>query len=720
MNNIIRIFLNDLKTISRNLIAFIVIIGISALPALYAWFNIAANWDPYGATSGIAFAVCSKDKGFAYKTLNINAGDKIIDSLKANDKMGWIFVDETTAVNGVKDGTYYAAVVIPENFSENLCSVTTGNFRKAELEYYVNEKKNAIAPKITDKGISTIATEVKSTYVSTITSVVASALNLTADELSGNKEKVVSDIDTSLKDIISGIDTLNASVDTFSSTTETLENLIKTNQILLPSVSETLSRSAQLTPNIKNSIETTRQASQKISDMLGEMMGSLSTMQKNVGSSVNDALSRLDTNTASAANTLVSAAESCQQMISVGNALTNILQNFGTNFGINSFSTVGLLKNAALRQQNIIDLLYNAADMISSTGSLPKNMQDNLKQTISLANAELASLGQTFAPLKSSLNTTIDSVYSVLDSASGLLQMINGDIPELDETLDNTQDTLTSMKTTFANLKKLLSNAKTQTQSLMDKVDDLGGDTELKDLVMNIVQEPESLGEFMAEPVATNTHSIHAVKNYGSGMAPFYTSLSFWVGGTILIAILRTEPTKKQLRLLNNPTHVQQYFGRYLIFFLVGQIQAFITSLGDIFFLQVQYDNPFLFVAASLISSFVYTLFIYSLTIAFNVVGKALVIITLVIQIAGAGGTFPVEVLPKPFRAVSPYLPFHYSIDALREAVTEPDIASFLQCILQLLAFVPVALFIGLVLRKPCMKIIEFLEKRIHQTELVV
>ena len=131
MKNVFRILKNDLKSIAKNLIVFIVIIGICILPALYAWFNIAANWDPYSSTNGLTFAVCSLDKGYSYSALSINAGDEIISNLKANDKMGWTFVDEKEAKDAVNNATYYAAAIIPKNFRECLFYRTTGKFKQA-------------------------------------------------------------------------------------------------------------------------------------------------------------------------------------------------------------------------------------------------------------------------------------------------------------------------------------------------------------------------------------------------------------------------------------------------------------------------------------------------------------------------------------------------------------------------------------------------------------
>lgn len=156
MKTIFRIFLSDIKKIRTNLMAFAVMIGICILPALYAWFNIAANWDPYSNTGNIKIAVANCDKGTKLASKEINIGNQIVDNLKKNTQMCWTFVDKEQAENGVVTGEYYASVVIPENFSESFTSILSGKLTRPQITYTLNEKKNAIAPKITDKGAEAI------------------------------------------------------------------------------------------------------------------------------------------------------------------------------------------------------------------------------------------------------------------------------------------------------------------------------------------------------------------------------------------------------------------------------------------------------------------------------------------------------------------------------------------------------------------------------------
>ncbi|MEG0379733.1 MAG: YhgE/Pip family protein, partial [Eubacterium sp.] len=159
-------------------------VGLLIIPSLYAWFNIIANWNPYGNTSKLPIAVASVDKGTTIEGNSINAGQMVVDALKENHDMGWTFVSKDEAIEGVKSGEYYAAAVIPEDFSQNISSILTGTIKKPSIDYYLNEKKNAIANKMTDVGLETVQTKVNQTFVATITQVVGKFLNLSADKLS--------------------------------------------------------------------------------------------------------------------------------------------------------------------------------------------------------------------------------------------------------------------------------------------------------------------------------------------------------------------------------------------------------------------------------------------------------------------------------------------------------------------------------------------------------
>ena len=162
MRNIWEIFRRDVKRIRKNVIAMIVIVGITVVPCLYAWFNIAASWDPYGNTGNLKVAVASVDEGYegSIIPIQINVGDQVLTSLRSNSQLDWVFTNKKKAVEGVKSGKYYAAIVIPKDFSNDMMSIFSEDISKPSITYYSNAKENAIAPKVKDKGASAIKTQV--------------------------------------------------------------------------------------------------------------------------------------------------------------------------------------------------------------------------------------------------------------------------------------------------------------------------------------------------------------------------------------------------------------------------------------------------------------------------------------------------------------------------------------------------------------------------------
>src|SRR5690625_163786 len=160
MKNSFKIFFRDLKNIGTNWVALVILGGLVFLPSLYAWLNIGASWDPYGQTDQLPIGIVNEDVGEMIRDESVHAGDEIVDSLKDNDSMQWHFLDQDKAMDQLKKGDLFAVVVIPEDFSKSLGTVLQAHPEKANVEYYVNEKLNAIAPKITEKGASVIVEEV--------------------------------------------------------------------------------------------------------------------------------------------------------------------------------------------------------------------------------------------------------------------------------------------------------------------------------------------------------------------------------------------------------------------------------------------------------------------------------------------------------------------------------------------------------------------------------
>ncbi len=721
MKKIFKIFRQDLKSMTKNLIIFVVVIGITILPALYAWFNIAANWDPYSNTGDLSFAVCSLDKGYNFKGLDIKAGDKIIEGLKANDKMGWEFVDDAEdAKKGVEDGKYYAAVVIPENFSENLLSITNGKFNQAKLQYYVNEKKNAIAPKITDKGIQAMQESVDATYVSTIAETIAKVFNVTNEELKGDKVKLADKLTTSLTNAKADIESAKESIDLLIATLDSIEELIKTNQDMLPKIQSAITKAGVVAGDIKSTLQATQNTTQQLTSTIQDLIDSGDAHMENISNALDDAFANVSGDANTVADKLNKIKKPNELKIELNNRLISVFQRIQDNLGVDCSKAINALTRANAKQQAIIDKINSICDNIKKTGKIPENAKAELDGLLSQANTELAAVKTEYSTLKGKIDTAINNSYGTLDKISEFAQTVDVENGDLNSAFKSGLTSIASLKKVLVELKDAFDKLEVKTDKTIKRIGDVKNDDSLENMLLPIIEDPQALGEFISAPVDYDTNRVFPIENYGSAMSPFYSSLALWVGGVVLVAVLNVDLTKRDRKKLGKANSTQLFFGRYVIFFVLSQIQALIIALGDVFFLKVQCVDLPLFILSCMVSAFVYSLIIYSLTITFSVIGKALAVIILIMQVAGSGGTFPIEVLPGPYKAIAPFLPFKYGINAIRETVAGVNMDAYLKNMGMLLLFIIPALVLGLVLRKPCIKIISFFNKNIEQSDLVI
>ncbi|WP_443973014.1 YhgE/Pip domain-containing protein, partial [[Ruminococcus] torques] len=235
MKNIIRIARNDIHNIRKNVIALIVIFGITIVPSLYAWFNIAASWDPYKNTGNLKVAVASLDKGYDGELLpvRLNLGNDIISSLRENTQLHWIFTDAKDASNGVRSGKYYASVVISETFSKDMMSLFSSETTHPTITYCINEKENAIAPKVTEKGADAIRQEINETFTETISKTALDAFRFVAD-VSAEKgdASLAENLSASLAEISADLDSASGTVQAFSDMTDAASLMLDTTSVI--------------------------------------------------------------------------------------------------------------------------------------------------------------------------------------------------------------------------------------------------------------------------------------------------------------------------------------------------------------------------------------------------------------------------------------------------------------------------------------------------------
>lgn len=721
MKNIFRIYKRDLQNILRNAMAMIVIIGITVIPSLYAWFNIAANWDPYGSTDGIKVAVANNDTGASLDGIDINLGEQIVNNLATNNQIGWEFVDEDDAVGGTQSGKYYAAIVIPEDFSSCISSVLTSEIKRPKIVYYSNEKKNAIAPKITDKGASSIQSQVNTTFISQVTEIADKLLNSTLSQVTEDGNNIIDSLLSLLDESKSNLIITNNAITAFGDTVDSLSGLIDTVDSAVPDTQKIADESSNALEDLKDLTTSCNNSIDCIASSISSITSSARKTGDTINSLLDDAYSLAETDINAAIDKLNQANALCSTVYEMNSNVANTLYTINNSLPVPLTAINDLIDKINSNNQKIQNLMSKISESISfirTNKEMGADIKNQLQSLESEINNELDTIKNTYTDdIRPQMKNLTSDLYQTIDDTQSLLATVSATSPDLSATLGKLKDSLETSKNALSSTTKIIASVEDKIDTTITKIKDLENNKQLKQLLTILKNDPEVLSQFMASPVQIDTEKVYPIENYGSAMAPFYSTLAIWVGGIVLVAILKVNVKKKET--LGNIKPYQEYFGRYLLFFTIGFLQTTIICLGDLFFLGIQCVEPFWFLVAGWVSCFVYTLIIYTLTSAFSDVGKALAVILLVIQIGGSNGTFPIECTPQFFQNVYPFLPFTYTINAMRECVAGMYGTTFVTDILYLLAFVPFTLLLGLLLRKPLINVKKFFEKRLKDSDVM-
>ena len=728
MHTVFAIFLRDVKRILRNPVALVVTMGVAIIPSLYAWCNILANWDPYANTGNIQVAVANEDEGTTSTLVgHLNAGQQTVTQLKSNHQLGWRFVSKQHAVDGVKAGKYYAAIVLPKDFSSSLIGTVTGEKNQPSITYYINEKMNAIAPKITDTGATTIDEQINATFVSSVADAVAKQVKAAAGNTTDSLHTAQSDVVNNLNDTINQLETvqqqLGGTRSTLDKATTTIDSAKRTNTALASAINDALNTITNTSDLLAQTRAQTQRFSTTLTGALDNGSTQLSGLQVTVGNVTGTMLNGLNT-TQDALSQVSSSMRGVNS--TAGEALDgmdNALKASGLDPDSQTYKDLSTQISEARKQLTFQQQRINAFDHdTTSIITSGKNTATALNSDItSLSNNGTAAMAKARANLTGAvmpnLSTGLDtlslangSLAGTLTTLQGTLEQGNGLLDQLSRTVSQTNATLAGAQTQLANLSKQLSTTRTDVASLSSS-------RMFQQLSEMLGLNANEIGSFVGEPVHLDEKVLYPVENYGSAVTPFYTNLALWVGGFVLVAIYKLEVDRDEK--IRKYTPRQGYMGRWLLFVTVGFLQAIIATIGDLA-LGIQCEHPFLFVLAGVFASFVYVNIIYALAVAFRHIGKAIAVILVIIQIPGAAGLYPIEMMPEFFRRLKPFLPFTYGINAMRGPIGGMYANHYWLDMLSLFWYLPAALFIGLVVRKLALNLNRLFDNRLADTDLMI
>lgn len=733
MENIIQIFKDDVRGLGKNFLALVIALGLCVIPSLYAWFNIYSNWDPYANTGNVAIAVASDDTGYTRNDGSyVNMGDAVIEQLEENDKLGWTFPSTSQeAIDGVYSGEYYAALILEPDFSQSMYDCLANGMEHPRILYYENEKKNAIAVKITDSGTSSLQQSINQEF----TEVVVTTLAENLDEIAGNDEgslfhQTLDQLNTVNDNLLSYNALLTSFMDCNTSLSETVLDM-KTVVSKLSSTMNSLNSTARTAKNeakaasdkLKAGVDVVSDAANTaIGVKLNKMAVAVTTANNAINIAQNelskgesptiiaDNLNSTATNMATVSSTALDIANDLEQF--KGNGNDAVIESVQNRLKAMSASA-SVAKEAASKAANTSKKVETTAGIIADAN------RQIISAGVDQAVAQIPALNQEiYGDLSAKVKQAAGSVSSSIDKTVEALPTGQSvDVSGMGDVLDGISASLLAGNDALAGSQTVLTNATNKLSNIIAQLESVSDGEEYQKLMEIMENEPSLYGEFLSQPVSVVTEPVYETENYGSAVTPFYTTLALWVGAIILVSLMKVKVVPKGS--YKDAKDYELFFGRYILFFLLGQLQSLICVYGDLNLLGVQCHEPGKLYLIAAVTSFTFTLMIYTLTISFGDIGKAFAVVIMVIQIAGSSGTYPIELLPDIFQAIYRYFPFPYAINAMRETISgmyENDYSVYMA---ELLIFAAASLVVGLVIRKPFMKVNHFIEERMEDTKLM-
>ncbi|MDK6522281.1 YhgE/Pip domain-containing protein [Alloscardovia omnicolens] len=739
---------HDLKKIFTNPVAIIITIGITILPSAYAWLNIISNWDPYANTRHISVAVANLDAGASSQlTGEVNVGEQVVSQLKENDQLGWTFVKtRKEAVEGVESGRYYAAVVIDKNFSRSLVRMITSGGSRPELNYYVNEKLNPIAPKITDSGATALDNLLNAAFIGTASTAVSDQLNISTDKakslIEGAHAKTISKLDdlmTTLSETKDGLEHARTALDETVGKTHSVQQAVNDTKAAVDSArkaadqaARTASASSTAASGFSNNAAGNLASSSASLSLLGVQVGQAGTTMSSSLSTANADVATVNARL----NTLLAKNDAAVA------ALSSVLDNSTLDKNSDAYkqleSTLSDLQTLNKQQH---DAVNNFSQKAQESLSSAQDSVSNLSSTLSSSALSSAS---SFQSLSASLNGSLStSLTGSIDAAGSLASVSAASLGQVSSSLEQSNNVIAQLRSLLQQTSSTIQASENSIEQVCTHINTVRTDfaaldsSALAQRLRDTNLDANAIGSFMQKPVELEQKSVYPVHNYGSAIAPFFTNIALWVGGFVLIAVMKIEVDASSLKAARRARKHKQakssfaaavrtrvrnseaFMGRWLLFALLGAAQGFVATVGDLI-IGIQMEHPVAFVCAGMFASVVYVTMIMALAATLRHIGKAMAVILVVMQVPGSSGTYPIEIMPPFFQALEPWLPFTYSINAMRETVAGYYGMEYTKNLGMLSLYLLGAFVLALAIRPYLLNLNALFDRRLAETDLLL
>lgn len=748
MKNIFKIYSRDIKRICTNWAAMIIAIIIILIPSLYSLTNIIASWDPYANTSGIKIAVVNNDEGTVYKDNEVNIGKELVEKLQDNDKMNWIFVDEDEAADGLKHEKYYATIVIPEDFSKCTVTLMEKKVVRPKLIYTVNEKINAIAPKMTDAGVKSVKSQLDENVVKTVSGVMFRIVNETGVEIDGKRDEIRYIIDK-IYELDEEMPKLESILDDVINGAGSTEDLLAKDDDMLPMASELLDSTNDFVDNSTYVVDKMSKDVNELTPRIKDQLISSQQMVDNASVTLNNLDENILPETAKKSLIMVSeTAQATKTTVSDVKGMIKSIKTFLNKLIDYEFPEIDIdeslleqdenlqkIHNQIVKQKKFLDDIQDSLKSINKSLNVFIDKLDKAEEkldiVISRADEEIEKLEngekpdiQVLKDLKSNvddvntlltdvldsydseiisgINDGFDTIKSVLDITVDILEQGRDILPDLEEVLSVSQDTINFSNEKLQDIKEKFPEVKDKVHEVADKLQEMDEEDKFNEIIDMITNNWGDQSDFLASPVEIEDNRLFSWPNYGSSSVPFYLVLCIWVGALISSALLsfKTENLVDGVELKS----YEIYFGKLLTFLTLTSLGTIAACCGAIFWLDVYVVHPIMLILFSIFVSIVFTVIIYTAASLLDDIGKSMIVVIMVIQMAGTSGTFPIEVTPEIFHGIYNYLPFTYAINGMRQILAGIVYPILIKDIKILSIYLIAALVMGAALKKPLNK----------------
>ncbi|NEG89061.1 YhgE/Pip family protein [Bifidobacterium aerophilum] len=731
MSTILRLFLGDLRRITGNVVSIIIVIGLVTIPGLFSWFNIAASWDPFSNTGNLKFAVASVDEGYQSDLIpvKITVGDSVVNALRANSQLDWTFTSEADAIDGTKSGEYYAAVIIPKDFSEKMMTFfTSDSVDHAKLTYYTNEKINALAPKVTGQGADQVAAQINEMFAETITGTALSIASSLIDRLDdpqatqmlGTFNAKVGDFATTLTDTASMLTM-------YGTLTDSAGSLMSSSVDLIDTASDSADAGKKQIDAAKSGASSVTAALDSASDALSDALATSADSFDAVSSNIDAVYASAGQSTADLATSLRAQATNVDEQRAQYQSIRDTIAALDPNTTIGADVQTALLDGLdriIARQTALRDSLNGAAGDLETKQSNAQAERQKIKDLANQAKSSVTSVKSQFddslKPQLNSLAASVKDVTSTLESSSA-----SDAIGDLRKASDSADAKLADVKATLNDTAATLTKASKRLTDFTAKMKTALNSGDMGQVKELLGSDTEALAATLAAPVQLKRKAVFPVANFGSSLAPLYTFLPLWVGSLLMAVTLKTSVSRRvrdELEAAAGGRRVrahQLYLGHYGVFATIALLQSTVSCAGTLLFMRVQAVHPWLFMLDGWVSSLVYSFFAYTMVVSFGNVGKAIGVLYLVVQICGSGAAYPLQILPDFVSALSPWLPVTHSVTMVRAAIAGIYANDYWIAMGKLLLFVPPLLLLGLLLRKPLVGFNKWYVAQVESTKLL-